>query len=119
MNAVRLWFLEGGSFMILLLVLGVPAALIGGVMHGVAARRWSLLVGALLVLVPAGTGAAGTVLGRRATEAALVGVDASEAAVIRQVGHREAGHPVRFGVGICVVGLIPLVVGEVRRGRRR
>ena len=119
MDAVRQWFVEGGIFMILLLVLGVPAALIGGVMHAVAARRWSLLVGALLLLLPAGTGALGTVHGRRVTEDALAATDPAHRAMLREAGYREAGHAVRFGVGISVVGLVPLVVGEVRRGRRR
>jgi len=119
MDAVRRWFVEGGTYTVLLLVLGVPAALAGGVMHAVAARRWSLLVGLLLLLVPALTGALGTVLGRRITEEALAGADPAHRAEMREVGYREAGHAVRFGAGISVVGLVPLVIGEVRRARGR
>lgn len=118
MDGVRQWFVEGGYFMYLLLALGVPVALIGGVMHAVAARRWSLLVALLLLLVPAACGALGTVLGRRTTDDALRGVDPAHHAMLRETGYREAGHSVRFGVGISVVGLVPFVIGEGRRLRR-
>jgi hypothetical protein len=110
-------FQEGGFAMYWILLLGL-GALAMGVVHAAMARKWSLIVSAILLALIAGIALLGTMDGRHKVENGIVGVEPELKARMLAQGYKEAMRPVQFG-GI-VVGLAGalVVVGEVRRRKR-
>ena len=104
----------GGSFMVLVLLLGV-AGLVFGIVHLAEGRSWSLIVGLVLTLLTAGAGLVGTQLGLATVERALGGVAPAYQAQLRAQGEYEAGLSWKFGAIAAGVALLPLAAGEIRR----
>ncbi len=110
-------FREGGFMMYVIAALVLPMLAIV-ILHAAMPRLWSAVLGAVLVFGCVGAGLFGTHMGNQMTERALAGADPDMQAALREQGGREAAHNWHFGAAVGAVGLIPLVVGEVRRLRR-
>jgi hypothetical protein len=108
---------EGGGFMYIVLVLALPALGLS-VTHAAAAKRWSFFVGLGLVVLPLLAGAAGMLLGSMKVHAAIEFADPAHRAELLAVGMAEASLPLKLGAIVFGVGLVPLIIGEVRRRRR-
>lgn len=108
---------RGGPFMYLILMLAV-VLLVFGVLHVILARKWTLIVTLILFVLAPLAGVLGYLYGSSMVEAALAGVDPARRAELAAVGYAEARIALHFGLGVGGVGLVPLVIGEVRRRRR-
>jgi hypothetical protein len=112
---VEIWktFQEGGGMNYFVLMLGMPALIIGVACCVLAARRSAngRLLGAIalaLVVAIAGVGAAGVIWGRVQTDGALEGANVDDAfrERIRAKGYSEAMGCAKFAGAFSVVPLI-------------
>jgi hypothetical protein len=114
METIAQSLIRGGVFMHLILLVTV-ALLVFGVLHVILARKWSFIVTLILFALPPLLGAAGYAFGANMVEQALIGVSPEHREAMAAVGYAEAQLPLYFGLGAGGVGLVPLVIGEVRR----
>lgn len=112
-------FQEGGFAMYWILLLGL-GGLAMAVVHAAIARKWSLIVTAVLLALIAGVAAVGTMDGRRKVENAMAGLDPEPdlKARMQAQGYKEAMRPVQLGGIVIVPCAVLLVVGEVRRRQK-
>jgi hypothetical protein len=111
-------FTKGGPTMYLIAMVALPM-LIFCILHLIMAQGWSLAVAIVLLVAPLSLGIFGTLHGRRTTDIAVAHVATEQRAELREVGYKEARHPLNLGVAVTVIGIIPMAIGEVRRFRRR
>jgi len=104
-----------GGPMIPLILMTASAMLVFGVLHIILARKWTFSVTLILFLIPLLLGVLGYVLGTSQVDSALVGVDPSQRAALAAAGYAEAKISLYFGLGAGGAGLLPLIIGEVRR----
>lgn len=108
-------FMEhGGAAMYFILWATIPL-LVFGVLHMILARKWTFIVALILFALPPLIGAGGYALGAIRVEAAIDAADPAYRDQFAEVGYAEARHNLYFGFGAGGVGLLPLVIGEVRR----
>jgi hypothetical protein len=113
-------WLEGGGAVMYLLLLGLmPMVLMTGLLHLIAARRWSLAWLTLGLVLTFATGAITTQAHRSRVREALAMAYPQEKLQLAIAGYREANRPLRFALLIVVAGLLPFTAGEIRRARRQ
>ena len=117
MNSAAQFFLEGGPWMYLLLVLGmvaVPLALVAAVVKG----KTVSLVSLSLLFAIAGLGGMAMALNRRGVDKAIANVNPDDAATIRAVGYAESMRPAQLGGAIALIGLPLAMIGVLRSLKR-
>ena len=113
-------WLEGGGAVMYLLLLGfLPLVLVTGLVHLIAARRWSLGWLTLVLAITLVTGAITTQAHRSRVREVLGTAYPQEKLQLAIAGYREANRPLRFSLLIVVAGLLPFTAGEIRRARRQ
>jgi hypothetical protein len=112
-------FQQGGFAMYWILLLGL-AAIPMGIVHAAMARKWSLIVSAILLALIGGMAVFGTMTSLHKVDNALTGLDLEPAlmAQMKAQGHKEAMRPVQFGGIVVALGGALLIVGEVRRRKK-
>jgi hypothetical protein len=120
MQVLWRWLLEGGVWCLFLLASG-PLAIAFGVVHAIAARRWSFWVATALALGCVVMGGTGTVAGLLTSFGSVScdDIDPTTKATILAGGVSESLHCTWLSLGFMGLALPPLVVGEVRRRRAR
>ena len=114
MGMIANFFLEGGSFMYLILAL-LPILAVFGILHIVSPKKWFSIPLVCLILLLSVLGGTGTVLGISNTNAAVRCCVSDEKEALRKIGYHESSRPLIFGSGCAVVGLMALMIGNRRR----
>jgi hypothetical protein len=112
------WMNGGGTAMYPLLFLLAPLMVAMGLLHVVVASRRTLLALALALFVISTGGSISTELERNRVRIANSQSHPEEKLVLYARGYNEANRPVKVSLGIMAMGLLPFVVGELRRARR-
>jgi hypothetical protein len=105
--------------MYLLLFGLLPLVMVTGLLHLIAARRWSLLLLSLGLVLTLAAGMITTQVQRSRVSDLLSMAYPQERAQLADAGYREANRPLNLALLIVGVGLLPCVAGEIRRARRQ
>jgi hypothetical protein len=94
------------------------------VLHAVLARTWSLWTSLGIMALVLAIGLYGWTTGRSMTDNALVRMESrsesrSDREEMREEGYKEASRPIQFAGIVDGIFAIPVIIGEVRRRRRR
>jgi hypothetical protein len=112
-------WLESGGFVMYLLLFGLaPLVALSGLLHLILASRNSFLQLCICLALPLGVGIFVTGLFRSRVADILAVARPDERLHLAVAGYREANRPFVLSLAIVLAGLLPYVLGEIRRSRK-
>jgi hypothetical protein len=118
MQQLATW-LESGGFVMYLLLFGLaPLVAISGLLHLILASRNSFLQLCLCLALTLGLGIFVTGVFRSRVADILAVARPDERLHLAIAGYGEASRPFELSLAIALFGLLPYVLGEIRRSRK-
>ena len=112
------WLESGGLVMYLLLFGLAPLVAVSGLLHLILASRNSFRQFCMCLALTLGVGVLTTVLYRSRVAGILPTAHPFERLHFAIAGYREANRPFELSLAIVLAGLLPYVLGEIRRSRK-
>jgi hypothetical protein len=118
MQQLATW-LESGGFVMYLLLFGLaPLVALSGLLHLILASRNSFLQFCLCLALPLGIGIFVTGVFRSRVADILAAARPDERLPLAVAGYGEANRPFELSLAIVLTGLLPYVLGEIRRSKK-